>query len=328
MLQPKVSVIIPVYNVEKFLADCVQSVTQQTYSNLQIILVDDGSTDTSGSMCDELATKDIRITVIHQKNMGLSAARNSGIDIADGEYYLFVDSDDFICVDAIETLVTLSQEKSADIVVCNTIQCGENAAIEFLENVTTSFTGNVEVYTDRKMEEFLKGRKIGVSACGRLYKAYIFNGLRFPPRKLHEDVYTTYKTIDLARTVVTTDKIGYVYRVNQNSITHQKYSPRKMDMLYGKLEQREYVAAKHPELVSVANADVIYACNRLLKMMIDDGVQDPETLKLFQKLYRKYTRDYLGCRSSVKGKFFALIAFCNVKNLFFICSGAITAIKK
>ena len=207
-----VSVIVPIYKVEKFLYQCVKTILQQSYENLEIILVDDGSPDNCGKICDEFATQDHRIKVIHKQNGGLSDARNVGIDVATGGYITFIDSDDYIMTDMIESLMSIIVDKNTDIAQCAFVRCQADCFGSIKQGLSQS--NKITVYSESKMSAYVKENVISTASWGKIYKRSLFDGIRFPIGRLHEDVFTTYKLIHEAGSVAVTDYVGYVYRIN------------------------------------------------------------------------------------------------------------------
>lgn len=310
MEKPLVSIIVPVYNVEKYIQSCISSIVCQSYSNLEIILVDDGSTDKSGYLCDEIAKKDNRINVIHQQNQGLSGARNSGIDIARGEYLFFVDSDDFLSVTTIEYLEDTARHNKADIVVCDYVRCKDSDSFDsFIINQREL---EFEVIDERqRMRVFLTESKIKVVAWGKLYKRVLFEKVRFPVGRYNEDNFTTYKLVHLAKTIVVTNYIGYVYRISSSSITQQKFKLKHWDDVVGKIEQLHFIEENYPTLKREAQAAVIYACNQVLFLM---GASDEKVTELLIKMkdyYRSYEGCYLRSSANLTGKLFSIVAYLN-----------------
>ena len=209
-----VSIIIPVYNVEKYLKDCVHSVLQQTYMNIEIILVDDGSTDGSRQLCDDLQKSSSKITVLHKKNGGLSDARNCGIDRANGKYICFIDSDDFIANDYIESMKKHMGEevKISACGYCHYYDSGKKVKVNH-ENICQYFKGI-------KAQKYLN--IIGyfnVSACNKLFEKDLFDGIRFPVGKKSEDWYVMYRLIEKAGGIFYDANIKYYYRQRNGSIT-------------------------------------------------------------------------------------------------------------
>lgn len=214
-----ISVIIPIYNVEKYLHKCICSVLTQTYQNMEIILVDDGSMDSSGIICDEYIKKDRRVKVIHKKNGGLSDARNAGIDVATGEYLCFIDSDDFIHKQYVEILYDILMKNDADIAVCNfqKVQEGEilNERMIDQNDVHVSVLNREEswyaLYDSALHYQF-------TIACSKFYKRRIFKELRFPIGRLNEDAAIAHKVIGEIDRAVYVDEVLYYYLVRSGSI--------------------------------------------------------------------------------------------------------------
>lgn len=222
-----VSVIIPVYKVEKELNKCIDSVINQTYSNLEIILVDDGSPDNCPAICDKYAEKDHRIIVIHKKNGGLSDARNTGLEICKGDYISFVDSDDWIDDDFIETLLTNAIKENADIsiVACNLVwdygRC----------KTTTDDNGYYVFNQDDGIKELLIQQKYQCMVCQKLYKREVIAEVRFPVGKLYEDVAISLPTFLNAKKIVTSGIAKYNYYQRKESIVNSQFSDKKLFFL-------------------------------------------------------------------------------------------------
>ena len=226
--QPVISVIVPVYNTEATRRRTAESILGQDFCDFEMILVDDGSTDRSGKICDEYAAGDGRIRVIHQKNGGLSAARNTGIAAARGEYLTYIDSDDLIEPGFLEKLYRLTTRYEADMAVCGIAILGEKEAEAPIPQDAVHET----CMTGREMlEQMLLGKIHGSSACGILLRAEIGRKHPFPPGKYHEDDFTTYKYfLASERTAATTEKL-YRYIQREGSITHSVYGQADRDML-------------------------------------------------------------------------------------------------
>ncbi|HFI0161282.1 TPA: glycosyltransferase [Streptococcus suis] len=240
-----VSVIVPVYNVEKYLSQCLDSIIHQTYKNLEIILVNDGSTDGSGKICDDYAAKDGRIKVIHQENGGLSDARNKGLDLMTGQFVTFVDSDDYLENNCIHTLYTYACTCKTDISIGKFIEFEENTS-QFLFHNHLNNGNKIEFLTgdqclERHHKYFLG---IFVTAWAKLYRTSLFNdsnpckSIRYPLGVLHEDQYTTHKLFFKSNKIVFVNDYLYVYRVRENSITNTLLSDKRiMDNIRG-LEEK------------------------------------------------------------------------------------------
>ena len=222
-MNPLVSVIIPVYRVEKYLDACMESVLHQTYENLQIILVDDGSPDRCGEMCDDYAARDSRVTVIHRENGGLCAARNSGKAAATGEYLTFVDSDDILAPTAVETMVRLALAENARIVKIGIVRKHR------LEECVPEEAGYVTVTGLQAIERIYRDGPQMVSCCGKLYRADLFRDYDFPEGLYHEDEYTTPRIYHRAEKVVLCGSRLYFYMQWENdSITRGSLSEKRV----------------------------------------------------------------------------------------------------
>ena len=227
--QPLISVIIPIYNAEKYIYRCVDSVVGQTYKNLEIILVDDGSPDNCGIICDEYSSHDPRIIVIHKQNGGVSDARNAGVAVSTGEYISFVDADDAVSNDYIEYLYTLCAEKHADIASCAFFRSGSEQAHfneAYVENIQifNKYEASVSLLSDCYMNL--------VTAWGKLIKADIVKNNPFPVGHTHEDEATTFKYYYASRRTVIGNKPCYMYYLNPNSITNQEQQKISKDTVW------------------------------------------------------------------------------------------------
>ena len=306
-----VSIVVPVYNVEKYLLQCVESIERQTYRNLEIILVDDGSPDKCGEICDRLGNQDQRIRVIKKKNGGLSDARNAGIDIAKGDYITFIDSDDYILDNMIEHLLSLSTKYDGDIVECRNVRCGEDGSI--INKQESQKKSTVKIYTENgKMEAFFSDDGIDTTAWGKLYKTSLFKSVRYPFGKLHEDVFTTYKLIHLAKKVVVSEYTGYVYRVNLNSITGVAFSEKRLDAVEGKIQQARFIAKHYPHLTSKAYSEIIYACNQCLIKIVKSDFKSKEVDSYLQSKYNKYGKYYLSEKNALYKKIICKLAMTDI----------------
>lgn len=213
---PLISVIIPVYNVEPYLQQCLDSAIGQTYENLEILIIDDGSTDGCGKICDEYAERDERIKVFHTDNRGLSAARNLGLDKATGEYISFIDSDDWFELNAIETVVYAAVESGADIVCFNYVREYKNYSR------VNSYRGQNELTCvgEEIIHEYCTGSSIGVVTWNKIYKKELFNNIRFPEGQLFEDIATTHRLLINSNIVVCLSNCLVHYRARENGISN------------------------------------------------------------------------------------------------------------
>ncbi len=284
-----ISVIIPIYNVEKYLTKCVESIIMQSYKNIEIILVDDGSPDKSGALCDEFAEKDKRITVIHQKNKGLSGARNSGLEIAKGEYILFIDSDDWIDKTFIETLYKNALEYSAEICVPGFCLSYENG-----RRINDSRVDNLTVYcTERALECFLFNGYLTPCVASKLWKKSLWNDVKCPEGKLFEDQYTTYKLIAKADRIIYNPLVKYYYFKREESIGHGSFGQRTYDLLGGIKEEYEFVTSKYPTAISSMNVARAFWELVFVNIMINSEKYDVVILKEIQRRTK-------GCKDDIK----------------------------
>ena len=256
-MEPLISAIVPVYKVEKYLGRCVESLLAQTYENIEIILVDDGSPDTCPVMCDEYAKKHEKIRVIHQENKGLSGARNTGIDNAKGEYLAFVDSDDLWSPHFLESLYKALKENDADIAQCRwEYMHGDELKEAYdADAKTVCFTGR-----EMLANLYIQTGAYYVVAWNKLYKKELFENIRYPEGRIHEDEATTYKLFDLAKKCVFVDNALYGYFVGSGgtSITRNGFNLKKLDWRTANKERVQYFIEKdYKELVVPA----IKACN-------------------------------------------------------------------
>lgn len=288
-----ISVVVPVYNVEEYLEKCVNSIINQTYKNIEIILVDDGSKDNSGKMCDKLSQKDERIKVIHKKNGGLSDARNAGIKIANGDYIGFVDSDDYIEEDMFETLYKLIKENNSDISI-----------VSFNEIYNGKLIG---VKNSKKLEKFTKiealkelliDNKIQSYAWNKLFKRKLFTNIEFPTNKNFEDIATTLLLFEKANKVVLLEEPKYNYVRRDNSIVGVKNYKTYKDYLDVISEKYAYLDGKYEEL-DLWNAynfviNMIWVYTIIVTFDLDDVYKEFEKhFGLFKELIQKYGNELI-----------------------------------
>ena len=256
MTEPLISVIVPVYKVEPYLDRCVESIVNQTYRNLEIILVDDGSPDNCLQMCDAWAERDERIQVIHKENGGLSDARNAGMAAASGELMGFVDSDDWIREDMYQLLLENMQENGSDISACGVKMIWDNGSPERM----LTREGCCVLETEDAMRAVIKEDWLKQPVWYKLYKTELVKTIQFPVGKYHEDVFWTYQAVGAAKRVSVLDEPCYFYRQRNSSIMGDGYSLKRLDALEGKRLMLEYVHEKFPALEPEMRVNLWFAC--------------------------------------------------------------------
>lgn len=254
-MDSKVSIIVPIYKVEAYLKKCIDSIIKQTYKNLEIILVDDGSPDNCGKICDEFAIKDTRIKVIHKQNGGLSDARNAGLNIATGDYLYFVDSDDWISSNAIEVLISYFESNlDVDIVAGSSVDVHEYNG-EILETSYSIPLGTISQLN--KIEALKHNLQNGWAAWNKLYKKELFKDIRFPKGKINEDEAVMPHIISLCEKVIIVGQPTYYYFLRPESITTSNFSEKKLDWFYNCLNNYEFIKKEYPKLIPEAQHRLI-----------------------------------------------------------------------
>ena len=305
-----ISVIVPVYNVEKYISRCIESIMKQTYKNIEIILIDDGSTDNSGKICDEYSLKDDRINVIHKKNGGLSDARNTGLDIAKGKYISLIDSDDFVSKFFIETLYNTCKNENCEIAICEYERVyEEKEEISDLEN-----DNKVEIYNSKQMLQkiYSKDYLITTVAWNKLYKAEILKNIRYPVGKLHEDEAITYKILYGVNKVAIIRKKLYYYYYDINSIMNKKYNLKRLDILDALKERMIFFKEKNEielfELSSKQYTLALINCYVLCRRNIENS---EDLQKKLLKQFRDNSRDVIKYKN-IKLKTKLVIIFASI----------------
>ncbi len=288
----KISIIIPVYNVEDYLDRCIKSVVSQTYKNLEIILVDDGSTDICPAMCDKWADNDIRIKVIHKKNGGLSDARNAGMKEATGKYFFFIDSDDFISSDCIECLKVALDNNNCQIAIGSLEKvCNDkiyNGTFSNSVRVVNKFDYWKEYYINLFDNPFFSG--VLINGCCKLIERSLFDNIEFPYGKINEDTFTTYRVFDNAKSIAIVDRPLYFYEIRSSSISHKRKEVSHFDILDALEERVDYFVLKcHDEqLIKYAFIDLLD--NQIERYLI--AKSSYENLSLAREIKKKFVATY------------------------------------
>lgn len=312
-MQPLISVIVPIYKVELYLRQCVDSILAQTYQNLEIILVDDGSPDQCGALCDVYARQDPRVRVLHKQNGGLSDARNAGIDIATGEYIGFVDSDDWIMPDMYECLYQAAEKYHAEIVVCEYYECWSNRyyARHGSEN---------QIFRDEEGIRALLDLKFGNYAWNKLYKRELWTpDIRYPVGKIYEDARTTYKIVQKCTIIVAIPEIKYFYRRNMQGITMARKVENKIESVSSHIERFEAIGDKYleqwPLMLKVIYENSMQLCDVIGEKHKSTLSGHSQELNVISKFLRRYKDEvFAACNCGRLGRL----------SYHFLCQGTIS----
>lgn len=292
-MKPLITVIVPVYNTGAYIKKCIDSITSQTYDNIEIILVDDGSTDSSPEICDTLAASDSRIKVFHKENGGVSEARNFALDRMSGEYVSFIDGDDFVADDYIECLFNALSENNADISTCGHYRIEIDGTLKQIFKFDENPDKVIINSGKDAITQMFYGQTLSASSCCKLYKRSIFNNLRYPGYIMGEDTFVAYYALKAAKNVVHTNRALYYYVQHSASVTNNKANYIKFYdyvKLYdhiisseSKNDKSEYMLSIYNRLIEnnfwvymkLRNCPNMYLCE---KMHIEDNI----------KKYRKF----------------------------------------
>lgn len=308
-----ISVIVPVYNVENYLGKCLDSIINQTYKNIEIIVVDDGSTDSSGRLCDEYAERDVRIKVIHKDNGGLSDARNAGLDICKGDYIGFIDSDDTIDTDMYETLYNNICKYNADVSMCKNKNIDETGPHLYIKDK------GVKVYDDKLsiLQELLLGKGLSVSVCVKLFRRKIFSDIRFEYGKFYEDVWAFWPIYEKTQRLVVDYIAKYNYFLRDGSICHQnKYSEKLLqrDEAYDVMRQKSIQYGKGIYEVVMYRVFWSYRETIFHIMCTDDWNEHRDEIRNIQRnIIRNLPQIMLNKYMSIKQKTATLLAGVNAE---------------
>ena len=283
MTEPRVTVIVPIYRVEEYLPACLDSILAQTMQECELILVDDGSPDNCGAICDEYAARDRRVRVIHQDNAGVSAARNAGLDAARGAYVSFIDGDDRISPRFLECLLT----PETDIAQCGVASVSEKLAEAAVFEIVPAREMSLRMYGNDCLPY--------VVVCNKLWRRDILKGLRFPVGSRYEDEAFIWKGYEAAGSIAVTDALLYDYRQRDGSFTNQRFTPQRLDAAKALQERAEhYKAIGDEELFTLTQAAL---CHQLRGYMPDIRRALPQEAGRYHALMRQCYRDVMRSRS-------------------------------
>ena len=312
----KISVIVPVYKVESYLDKCISSIVNQTYANLEIILVDDGSPDNCPAMCDAWAEKDSRIRVIHKPNGGLSDARNAGIVVATGELMAFVDSDDRNAPDMYDYLYQRLTEDNSDIAACGVQMVREDKT----QSRMLTQEGNCVLNQEEAMRAIIEESWLKQPVWYKLYKTDLIRDILFPMGKCHEDVFWSYQAVGSAKKVSVSDHVGYYYLQRGGSIMGAGYSLKRLDAVEAKVQRCAYIQERFPALSPLAIKDLWFTCiyQGQLALRALNKAEAEKILTYFENLVETHPFQMEGC--SLKERLWlnmaksSLAVACRIRN--------------
>ncbi|MDB2106219.1 glycosyltransferase family 2 protein [Clostridium paraputrificum] len=304
----KISVIVAVYNVKDYIETCIKSIIGQTIKDLQIILVDDGSTDESGKICDKYKDIDNRVRVIHKKNGGLSSARNAGLNYAEGEYISFIDGDDWIEEDFFEVLYNSIITTKSDIGVVHLKKVKNYEAIKF----STKTYEKYEVFDrEEAMRKLFEGNLIGYSAVNKLYKSSLFQEIRYPEGILMEDKATTYKLIHKSDKVVVNPSTKYHYYLRDNSIMRNKFNERNFISFDIHEEILRFIEVNYKDLENIVRARYVHAAVRTIIMMMKSQYNNKDAyVRCSDIVYKNIKICLREKKVNIKIKLLAFVVYC------------------
>jgi len=287
LISYRISIIVPIYNVDTYLKQCLDSIVNQSYTNLEIILVDDGSTDTSNRICDEYARQDARIKVLHKENGGLSGAKNAGLDAATGDLIIFVDGDDFISPDMLKIMITNLMETGSDIVICDYFMVESDQCIPTSHNF-----GNKKIFGTEEAMALVLSEKINSFSWDKLCKSHLYKKVRFPVGLTFEDIHETYKLFIDCKKVSYVEECLYYYRINSQGISMSSNPRNLYNIFLGFKKRLEFAKTTYPDSLDICTkfavdtAMNIYNRN-LFKLPIEISQSELEELVRYIKENKK-----------------------------------------
>lgn len=313
----KISIIIPVYKVEQYLDQCISSIVNQTYTNMDIILVDDGSPDNCPAMCDAWAEKDSRIRVIHKTNGGLSDARNAGMAASTGELMAFVDSDDWIAPDMYEHLYQRLTEDGSDIAACGVQMVWEDKTPSRM----LTRDGSCVLNQEEAMRAIIEESWLKQPVWYKLYKTELVRDILFPVGKYHEDVFWSYQAVGRAQKVSVSNYVGYYYLQRGGSIMGEGYSLKRLDAVEARVQRCAYIQESFPALFPLVIKDLWFTCiyQGQLAIRVLDTTERKKVLAYLKKILQ--TRPIQSRQCSTKDRIWLVMAkyglttTCYVRNM-------------
>ncbi len=314
-----ITVIIPVYNMKKYLKKCVASVLSQTYTFLEIILIDDGSNDGSAEICDEYSKQDTRIKVIHKNNGGLSDARNRGLQEATGKWISFVDSDDYIQENMLETLINNAVETDADMAVTGMLYLTEQGV------VTRKYIPLKQTLSGwDTIAWYLKTGGGKEYMCNKLYKKHLFEDINFPKGKIFEDSFVMYQLMALCSKIVFIPEMGYYYIQRESSLSKGLNVVSQMDSLEAKVNKLHFLEANRSELAPYSKQEIIQTCGWLLIKLLE-ARRENKNNQLYKAEYSKLMAEFRNAKQGAAypyftNRFTVLLISISPKLYFKVCN--------
>ena len=298
--EPLITIIVPIFNMKIYLKRCLDSISTQTYKNIEIILVDDGSTDGSAEICDEYKNQDVRFKVIHQKNGGLSVARNSGLDVAQGKYILFIDSDDWIKDNMVQLLYEAVEQTNSDLAVCGFI------LTDGVTEINSLWYDNSCVFTrEQAYEELISNTTMQSQACNKIYKAEIIKSVYFPKGELFEDIQMMHKVFRKCEKIAVISDRLYYYYTRQNSISFTPKLYNRLALSLSLMKRLEYVETYTPQY----KEKVLAQAAKFFAQTIIHYSYSAEEITNNQQEY-EYLKNILNQKETKR----AIYKYCNLKD--------------
>lgn len=283
-----ISVVVPIHNVEVYLRTCVESILNQTYQEFELILVDDGSVDQSGIICDEYSKKSSKVRTIHQNNQGPSAARNKGMEVSEGKYITFVDADDYIEICYLENLWQSVKEYDADLVISGMYIVKEGIKAKRQNGLMVAASEiTMSVSKKEAYQRMLEGKRTLLFAWGKLYNRRLFQKIKYPEGEIYEDEKVICRIIEEADNIVCTSYVGYFYVQRSDSVTHSCMSKEHMMLLKNERILWNFIKSYYPEIEYLAKRQYFRGCFFLLEKM-DKEVKFKKVNKRLKKHILKH----------------------------------------
>lgn len=312
---PKISIIVPVYNVEQYIHKCIDSILIQTFTDFELILVDDSSKDTSGEICDEYVKKDSRVIVIHKENGGLSSARNAGINIAKGDYFGFVDSDDWININMYEFLYKGIIDYKADIALCRLLHLtGSNQSYYNNDKISEQ----EKIMDGDRLLKYLLLFKIDSSSCTKLFKSSIFSTVRFHEGRNNEDFKLLYEVLSNVSRGIYINEVAYNYINRNNSITNSISSSYVFDLYENAKEMLDFIKIKKPLLIQEAESYYFIQLFIVLRYIIINDLinKNSDIYKILRITLLKNIKKILGNKYNGNGSKLLILALAFMPKIF------------